>query len=410
MSITAPIRGLRNVEGSLFIVADDKLYQLGSNNIAIQRGTIPGVGRVSISHNQIAGGNEVLVVNGSSGYVYNTVTQTLFPVTDEGYPGAIVVDYVDSYLAQVEPFRRYWFHSNLAAAADYNTLDRYEAEASPDRIVTLAVFFREVWVFSERTAEVFVNTGAATGTFQRATGSVIEKGCAGRFAVAKADSGLFWLGDDGVFYRANGYTPERISTHPIESAIAGLDWSQCYTMVWEDEGHSVIYFGFPNGETFGFDASTGFWHRRQSQGLKGWRIGHLERWNSRWIAGDIYGGGLFELDWNTYTEGADPLVCERTTGVFSDSQNSLQFSGLELVMDTGSADNDQKVVLQYSDDGGRNWTNWREGSMGALGAYSKRIRFHRLGSSRQRVFRIRVSDPRKRDLISATLTVEPLPG
>ncbi len=74
MSITAPIRGLRNVEGSLFIVASDKLYELGVNGVAIDRGTIPGVGRVSISHNQITGGNEVLIVNGSSGYVYNTVT------------------------------------------------------------------------------------------------------------------------------------------------------------------------------------------------------------------------------------------------------------------------------------------------------------------------------------------------
>ncbi|WP_353189135.1 hypothetical protein [Pseudomonas sp.] len=405
MSITAPIRGLRNVEGSLFVVAGDKILRINTAGVATELGIIPGVGRVSISHNQIAGGNEVIVVNGTSGYVYNTVSQTLTQITDEGYPGAIVADYVDSYLVQVEPFRRFWFHSDLANALEYNTLDRYEAEASPDRMVTLAVFFREVWVFSERTTEVYVNTGAATGTFQRATGSVIEKGCAGRFAVGKTDSGLFWLGDDGVIYRANGYTPERISTHPIESVIASLDKSSCYTMVWEDEGHSVIYFAFPNGPTFGFDASTGLWHRRESQGLKGWRIGHLERWNGKYIAGDIYGGGLFELDWDTYTEGDAPLICKRTSGTFADAQTELSYSQLELVMDTGSADN-HAVQVAYSDDFGRNYTNWKERSLGNIGQYAKRVRFFRLGRSRNRIWQIRVSSAGKRDLISASLTVQ----
>lgn len=404
MSIDAPIRGLRNVEGSLFIVADNSLYELQANNTAILRGTIPGVGRVSLTHNQITGGNQVFIATGSTGYVYNTVTQALVPVTDAGFPGSIVCDYVDSYICHVEPFRRFWFHSQLADALEYNTLDRYEAEASPDRIVSLIVNFREVWVFSERTTEVFVNTGAATGTFQRATGSVIEKGLSGRWAVARTDSALIWLGDDGVVYRANGYTPERISTHPIESAIKGLDWSQAYAMVWEDEGHSVWYLGFPNGPTFGYDTSTGLWHRRKSYNLTGWRIGHLARWNGKWIAGDIYSGGIFELDWDTYKEGDDPLICERVTGTFADGQNKLLYSQLELVMDTGSADN-HKVQVAYSDDFGRNYTNWKERELGPTGQYDKRVRFFRLGQSRNRIWKIAVSSEGKRDLISASLTV-----
>lgn len=405
MSINAPIRGIRNVEGALFVVAENSLYEVTTGNVAIQRAVIPGVGRVSITHNQITGGNQVFVATGSAGIVYNTVTQSATPVTDSGFPGSIVADYVDSYIVQVEPFRRFWFHSQLADALDYNTLDRYEAEASPDRIVSLIVHFREVWVFSERTTEVFVNTGAATGTFQRATGSVIEKGLAGRWAVARTDSALIWLGDDGVVYRANGYAPERISTHPIESAIKGLDWSQAYAMVWEDEGHSVWYLGFPNGPTFGYDASTGLWHRRESSGLKGWRVGHLTRWGGRYIAGDIYSGGLFELDWNAYKEGDNPLVCTRVSGTFSNAQEEVTYSELELVMDTGSA-NEHRVTMSYSDDFGRNWSNLKERDLGQIGEYGKRVRFKRLGRSRNRIWKISVSTEGKRDLVAASLTVE----
>jgi hypothetical protein len=406
MPIDAPIRGLRNVEGSLFVVSGNQLYRVDGGGIATEVGTVPGLDRVSIDYNQVANGNQVAIDNGFSRYVFNTADNSFAQVTDDQFPGSFVAEFLDGYILGVEPFGRYWFWSDLADALSYSSFDRAQAEARPDPIQALKVFNREVWVFGRDTTEVFVNTGALNGTFQRAGSTVLNVGCAGRFAVARSNAGLFWLGGDGRMYSAQGYNPAPISTPPVEQAIRGLDWSQCFAFTWEDEGHSVVYFGFPNGVTFGFDASTGLWHRRESQGLPGWRIGHLERWDGKWIAGDIYGGGLYELAWDAYDEAGSDLVCTRTSGVFSDAQNLLVFSGLELVMDTGSRDTQQKAVLQYSDDGGRNWTNWREGSMGALGAYAQRIRFHRLGSSRARVWRIRCSDPRRRDLLSASVTVE----
>lgn len=63
---------------------------------------------------------------------------------------------------------------------------------------------------------------------------------------------------------------------------------------------------------------------------------------------------------------------------------------------------DRKVFLCYSDDGGRNWSNWRERSLGETGEYNKRIRFNRLGAFRERIWRIRVSSPVKRDIIAAS--------
>lgn len=405
MSILGQIRGVKNVEGALFCLDETALREITPEGAYLSRGIIPGVGRVSMDYNQVAGGNQLAIDNGDSRYVYNTVDRTLTRVTDEGFPGSFCAEFLDGYLLGVEPFGRYWFWSDLADALSYSSFDRAQAEARPDPIIALKVFNREVWVFGRDTTEVFVNTGATRGTFQRASGTVLNVGCAGRFAVARSNAGLFWLGGDGRIYAAQGYSPQAISTPPIEQAIRGLDWSQCYAMVWEDEGHSVVYFGFPNGVTFGFDAASGFWHRRESHGLPGWRIGHLERWNGKWIAGDIYRGGLFELDWNTSDEAGEPMVCRRTSGVFSAEQARLLFGSLELVMNTGTADG-QLVQIRYSDDGGRTWSNWREGAVGPLGNYRRRIRFHRLGSSRQRVFEISATGPGRRDLLSASLSVE----
>lgn len=64
-----------------------------------------------------------------------------------------------------------------------------------------------------------------------------------------------------------------------------------------------------------------------------------------------------------------------------------------------------KVQFCYSKDGGHNWSNWRERSLGAIGRYQQRVRMFRMGRGYQIVFRLRVSDPVKRDILGATATV-----
>lgn len=329
-----PIRGAHDVEGTLFVVSRNTLYQISTTGAATARGTIPGVGRVAMAHNQHGGGYELLVVNGDAGYVWDTSAATFTKITDEGYPGAISADFLDSYLMQVEPFGRFWFHSNLADAKDYNTLDRYESEASPDRIVTARVNQGEVVVFNRTTIEFFANTGAATNTFQ-SKGIVIDVGCAGRYTVAKMAGTLFWLGSDGVVYQLNGYSATPISTRAIEQAIADEDWANCFALTYESEGHKIVYWTFPNGRTFGFDVVTGLWHRRQSQGMDRWRIATLTYTNRKWIAGDAFNGNLYEVRWDEYTENGEELVAERTSPVMHADQRSLFVDYAELIMDTG---------------------------------------------------------------------------
>lgn len=330
-----PIRGAHNVEGLLLVVSGTTLYRVSTLGAATALGTIPGVERVSMAHNQITGGSEVAIANGQGGYVYNTVTGTLTQITDDGFPGAIRFDFCDGYIMGVEPGRRFAFHSQLAAAGDYNTLDRYEAEGSPDKLVGQIVTHREWWLFGERTIEPYVNTGEATGTFQRSSGTVIEVGAASRNAIVQMDNSVFWLGNDGVVYRANGYAPQRISTHAIEQAISRCNLAQAFAFTFEDRGHKIFYLTFPDGMTWGYDAASSEWHRRKSDGLDRWRINTLTRWNGRWIAGDYTNGKLYELNWDVQDEDHAVLERRRVTGVLSDNQNRVTVDGVALVFDTG---------------------------------------------------------------------------
>lgn len=332
LGTNAPIRGMRNVEGLLLVVSGNNLFSVNPNGTKANLGTIPGVGRVIMSHNQITGGNQVAI---TPGYVYDTVKATLARITDEGFPGAISFDYIDSYITFIEPGRRFAGTSDLADATSYSTLDQVEAEGSPDKLVGQIVSHREWWLFGERTIEPYVNTGAQEGTFQRSSGTVMEIGAASPYAIVNLDNSVFWLGNDGVVYRANGYSPVRISTYPIEQAISRCTTNTAFAFTYEDRGHKIFYLTFQDGHTWGYDVATQEWHRRQSKDLKRWRINDLVKWNGKWIAGDFSNGKLYTLDWDVQSEAGVEMERMRVTGVLSDDQNAVIVNALELVFDTG---------------------------------------------------------------------------
>src|SRR5687768_15332282 len=97
-----PVRGAWNAEGKFFVVIGTTMYQLSNAGIFQPIGTIPGTGTVMFSHNQISLGNQVLAVNGSAGYIYNTVTQVFERITDPGYPGAFIAAFIDGYFRSEE--------------------------------------------------------------------------------------------------------------------------------------------------------------------------------------------------------------------------------------------------------------------------------------------------------------------
>lgn len=344
-----PIRGMHDLEGARFVVSGQTLCRINPNKSVDPLGTIPGVGRVQMTHNQFKTGFQLLIENGQGGggYVYDTTANTFAKITDEGYPGSISSDYLDSYILGVEPQGRFWFHSNLADATDYNTLDRYEAEASPDRIVGLAANASEVVVFGQRTVEFFLNTGNATNTFQN-RGSAITRGCASRHSIQKLDNTLFWLGNDGVVYRLEGYLARPISTRPLEKAISDYNWPEAIAYVWEDRGHKVYYLTFPDGLTFGYDVITGLWHRRESYGMNRWRLSYIIPWGRDWFGGDFQSGRIWQLDWDYILEGDQPLVRRRVSPVAADNQSAVINPQAELVFDVGRGPETEALAFPES--------------------------------------------------------------
>lgn len=429
-----PVRGMIDVNGTGYVVSNRSLFKMASDGTATKLGTVPGTGLVSMSYGLADTGYQVVVVNGSVGYLYDSGAKTFRRIADPAYPGAVVVDYINGYFIGIEPSKRYFFISAAGDAANYDSLDRFQAEGAPDRLVTLKVLNNEVWIFGQRTTEVWGATGDSTAKFARQNGTVLDVGCASTRGVAKIDNGIFWLGDDGSIYRNNGYAQMRISNSAIESAIAGCDWSGAIAFTWASKGHKVVYWTFPDGMTWGYDCWTQKWHRRETFGMDRWRVQCSMYWRERWLVGDISNGNIYALDWDVHTENGKPLISSRTTGIVRDPTGGhLSIGEVELYFDTGHAQSSQDgwlacedgswlvteddkyllvsdgieaestVQLSYSDDFGRNFTNIRYADLGAIGEYNKRVRFHRLGRTRGRIFRIQVSSPCVHDLLGGNI-------
>jgi hypothetical protein len=68
---------------------------------------------------------------------------------------------------------------------------------------------------------------------------------------------------------------------------------------------------------------------------------------------------------------------------------------------------DRLIEMSYSDDNGHSWSNWRPRSLGEVGEYDTRVRWHRLGAARNRRFRFRVSGPIRANVIAVQVQIEP---
>ena len=71
---------------------------------------------------------------------------------------------------------------------------------------------------------------------------------------------------------------------------------------------------------------------------------------------------------------------------------------------------DSYVRIQYSDDNGTSWSDWDAESLGEIGQTAERVVFTRQGSTRHRVYKIKVTSPRKRDLMGAVAIIHGTAG
>ena len=396
---TGPMRGAEVVNNTIYVVSGTHLYSVDVNSIIKDLGVIPGSGPVFIDGD---GSHVMVTVNGPS-YLWDGAVTT--QITDPDFPGYEWVAFLDGYMVGGPGDGRVYVNHTAFDPSNWDALDFASAEAAPDDIVVGIVDHRELFLFGRQTTEVWYNSGDPAFPLSRTSSGFMEIGCTSKYGPAKIDNSIFFPATDGTVRRVNGYTPVRISQTAMEQAIAKYAPQEPEGDTWIENGHSMYGLTY-NEATWVYDVSTQLWHERQSYGLKNWRAQFVLRGNNKTLIGDRASNKLGILDASTFTEWGETLV----SSVTSPTVQLETHAYLELVFEqgVGSVDGqgiDPKVMVQFSDDDGRSWSNeiWR--SLGKRGEFKRSARINRLGMTNSpgqgRIYRYSVSDPVRRTLVLA---------
>lgn len=340
-------------------------------------------------------------------------------------PQSTHVAWIDGYFILNEVDTNKFYTTNLG---DYviDALNFASSEGSPDKVLAVIGSSRNLWVLNEKTTEVYVNTGNADFPFERIQNAFVEIGLKAKYSIAKLPGTIFWLGrseeGENIVFSASGLTPQRISTHAIEYAISTYaDPSSATAFTYQSNGHYFYVLNFDEA-TWVYDVTTSSWHQRAYT-----NAGVLERHlaefhafdyiNNLHLVADSESNKIYKFSDTYYSDDGDAITRLRTSPHVSNDLKRIFFNSFQLDMevgiglDGGVQGSSPTVMLDFSDDGGHTWSSesWTlaDNTAGAIGNYKTRVKWNRLGKSRDRIFRVKMTDPVKTIWIDAQIDIEP---
>lgn len=213
--------------------------------------------------------NDALPSQVTAGALISSPTNVLSQILAPAYMPASTVRYFDGYFVFGALNQRQFFISGINDGTQYSGLDFATASAGSTNIIAIEIYHEQLLIFCQDHAEIWWDAGAVSFPFQRYDAAEIARGLASSYCVCSEDNTVFWMGEDGIFYRLNNFAPQRVSTFAMEHAWG--QYPQLYLdatcFVIDQEGHKFVVINFPSGkQTWVYDISSQLWHRRESWG------------------------------------------------------------------------------------------------------------------------------------------------
>lgn len=396
--------GFSASNGRAFFVSGSGLFEVFANGTTTLRGSLENSsGLVTIDEN----GLELAICDGFNLYLLTYATDVFAKVVDADLPSAATVTFLDGYFIVNRPDTGIFQISGLYDGASWAALDFATAESSPDQLLRVLNVLGQLWLLGDSTTEIWSNTGTGGFPFARISGAKLETGIGAAYSAIALDNSVFWVSRDkngfGIVYRADGFSPQRITTEAIEKRIQeapSLETLRTYS--YQEEGHTFFVLTGGGMETsLCYDLTTQLWHERAYLN----EFGNYEldlgafgiyAFNKQLVISRI-NGKIYEQSLNFYSDDGEEIARERTFTHLQDENQRVQYRNLTVGFETGSAEQgtDPQAVLSVSRDGGRTYSGGIQKSLGLTGQYLKRVDWQRLGQARQMTFRVRVTSPTK---------------
>jgi hypothetical protein len=410
----APYRGAFTLNGATFAVGGENLYEITSLFTAILRAT-----GLSNLNNQLVNfasngdaGHQIEMVSDSTVYCFNVLTNTLTTIADQT---ASDVVFQDGYFIILDPNTSTISQSELENGLVFD--ESAQRNDTPDKWVKMLARPKDICLFGSESTSIYYNAKNPGFVFIPNPSASIPYGTAAPESPALLGGWPIWLANDLTVRYAPGYSATRVSTFAMEWQIASystvLDAEGSLTH--SAEGHQFYVLSFPTaGVTWVYDLTSGLWHKRGP--WNGLSFGALDVWGytkafGQHLVGSRTTGVIYEMSqaFAVGTDGAGLRRVRRAPHLIDEMKRST-YGRLQLHMEVGlglpsGQGSDPLAMLRWSNDGGQTWSQPLNASAGRIGEYAQRVIWRRLGSARDRVFEVSVSDPIPWRIVDAYLDV-----
>ena len=398
-----------------FAVIGTTLWEIFYDGSKSSIGALTGMSTGSISKVYMAvnGNSQLMLLDALAGYIFDMLTNTLTRITDIDFPGGTTLDYADGYFIISDNNGRVSF-SALNDGTSWAGFNFFTPTFKPDRVRAIRAYREEIYCWGDETIEVYINDG--TTPFVRQSRTSMYYGLTARDSIAVHHSGVFFLGKSPtggseVYILGTDYSLSPISSPAISQRLNTQENADAEGFVLSTkDGHILYHLHLPAlNTTLVYDVTTGMWHERMSEKPSGTSDGSKQQdmyrgrlsttFKGMNLFGDWHSGKIFKEDPTVSTDDGLVRLCKRTSSVFQSEQKYISVYSLELDVNSGLANSNVTatgqgtMMLSYSIDGGNTFEPEEIFSLGNLGEYDYRVQTRNLGTSRNWVIAIAISDP-----------------
>lgn len=422
----SPVRAQKELNGRAFAVSGTKFYEYFTDGTVTERGTVGSDGLpASIAASNI----QLLIVSDGKAFCFTLATNAFVEVTASLAAAPVKAVYSDGYFIVCFENSNKFQISDVLDGTTWPGIQVNAVSVFPENVISLEVSHRDLTVVGSQHAQVYQDTGSLE-IFDVIPGALIEKGSISAFASFCLDNTVFWIGRDErgamAAWRANGYTPQRLSTYAVETAFSSYaNMTSAVSYSYEDAGHLFWVIYVPGADcSWVYDVSEGIWHKRASWDAvtatwsPHWSWNHAYAFNKHLI-GDWNSGNLYEMSFD-YVDDAGtairrlrrgPTVINEMTWIYHSELNIDIGAGLgpqPPLTDGAGNPRPPQAMLRWSDDRGQTWSSEHVAGCGLAGEYKTRIIWRRLGRSRYRDYEVSMTDPIKWAIVAGYLQAAPV--
>lgn len=294
-------------------------------------------------------------------------------------------------------------------------------------VVTIASDRRNLWMFGERSIEVWYNAGNSGFPLLRNNSVFHEVGIKTRRSVFVVGGSIFFEGINsrgGVsIYMTEGFNIKVVSNEALNIRLRDARYDAHLTGFSHLSDnflvvHTRLSLGPADTESWIYHINTGMWSIAKGQGtLDIYPISNHVTAGAN-ISKPLFSAidshdltdeasfseaSIYNLDFDVYTSAIDAttFACERISKhIYGQDNKALIHNRLELEFSKSAS---LAIALSYSDDDGDTWT-----SVSTLTVSDGRYVWRSLGRSRDRIYKITTSTNVEATLISSWLDAEQL--